>query len=94
MSLDKAVWREAMAHYRAWNEAKFLEQLLTAGQKTPAEKWREYQDLMSLCWKLKPELSLWEQQRVTEEWRAYYTSILRFEEWRRGRAKATAPSIT
>ena len=37
MSLDRTLWREAMAQYRAWNEAKFVEQVLTAGQKTPAE---------------------------------------------------------
>jgi hypothetical protein len=48
MSLDKTLWREAMAQYRAWNEAKFVEQVPTAGRKTPAEKWREYQGLFAL----------------------------------------------
>ena len=90
MSLDRTIWREALAQYRAWNEAKFVEQVLSAGQKTPAERWREYQELMSLCWKLKPEPSLWEQQRTAEEWEAYYASIRRFEEWRQGRGKETA----
>lgn len=94
MSIDKAIWREAMAQYRAWNEAKFTEQVLTAGQKTPAEKWQEYQELVALCWKLKPEQSLWEQQRAVEEWEAYYASIRRFEEKRGGRGKETAATPT
>lgn len=90
MSPDKNIWREAIAQYRAWNETKFVEQVLIAGQKSPAERWREYQALMSLCWKLKPGQSPWEQQRIAEEWEAYYASIRRFEEWRPGRGKGTA----
>ncbi|MBC8248913.1 MAG: hypothetical protein H8E90_04490 [Anaerolineales bacterium] len=90
MSLDKIIWREAIAQYRAWNDAKFVEQVLSAGQKSPAEKWREYQALMSLCWKLKPEQSPWEQRRIAEEWEVYYASMRRFEEWRRGRGKGIA----
>lgn len=89
MSLDKNIWREAIAQYRAWNEAKFVEQVLSAGQKSPAERWREYQALMPLCWKLKPKQSPWEQQRITEEWEAYYASMRRFEEWRREHGKGT-----
>jgi hypothetical protein len=85
MSLDKNIVREAIAQYEAWNEAKFVDQVLSAGQKSPAEKWREYQTLMSLCWKLKPEQSPWEQQRIAEEWEAYHTLMRRFEEWRQGR---------
>jgi hypothetical protein len=90
MSLDKTIWREAMAQYRAWNEAKFVEQVLTAGQKTPAEKWREYQELMSLCWRLKLKLSRWEQQRIAEEWEAYYAAIQQFEARRRACGEGTA----
>ena len=92
MSLDKNIWREAIALYRAWNEAKFVELVLSASQKNPAEKWREYQALMSLRWKLRLEQSPWEQQRIAEEWEAYYASIRRFEEWRPGRGKGTAAS--
>lgn len=94
MALDKNIWREAIARYRAWNEAEFVEQVLTAGQKSPIERWREYQALVSLCWKLKPELSLWEQRRAVEEWEAYYDAMRRFEEWRHGCDKGTAAGIT
>ncbi|MDZ7260956.1 MAG: hypothetical protein ONB05_02395 [candidate division KSB1 bacterium] len=89
MSLDKTVLREALAHYRAWNEAKFVEAVLTAGQKTPAEKWQEYQDLFAFGRLLKPEPSLWEQKWRAEEWATYYERIRRFEEWRRQRGTTT-----
>ncbi len=94
VSLEKLSLREARELYRAWNEDDLVHRVLTAGQKTPAEKWREYQELMRLCWKLKPEPSLWEQQRSLEEWEAYYEKIRRFEEWRDAneqRAVAAAP---
>ncbi len=94
MCLDKNIWHEGIAQYRAWNEAKFVERVLTAGQKSPIERWREYQALASLCWKLKPEPSLWEQRRAVEEWEAYYEAMRRFEGWRRGRGKGTAASTT
>lgn len=93
MRLDKTIWREAIAQYRIWNNDKFTEQVLTAGQKTPAEKWREYEELMSLCWNLKPKPQLWEQQCTAEEWEAYYISIQRFEERRCSHGKETITTI-
>lgn len=42
--MDRQLVREARELYRAWNEAKFVHQVLTAGQKTSTEKQREYQD--------------------------------------------------
>jgi hypothetical protein len=45
MSLDKKVWKEALAHYREWNEAKFAERVRNAGKKSLAEKWEEYKEL-------------------------------------------------
>jgi hypothetical protein len=89
MSLDKAIWREAIAHYRAWNEAKFIEQLLTAGQKTPAEKWREYQDLFAFGRQIKPEPSLWEQKQTAGAWATYYARIQQLERWRQQRVRAS-----
>jgi hypothetical protein len=89
MSLDRTLWREAMAQYRAWNEAKFVEQVLTAGQKTPAQKWREYQDLFAFGRRIKPEPSLWEQKQVADAWARYYERIQRLERWRRGRGRTT-----
>jgi hypothetical protein len=89
MGLDKAIWREAIAHYRAWNEAKFIEQLLTAGQKTPAEKWREYQDLFAFGRQIKPEPSRWEQKQTAGAWATYYARIRRFERWRQQYGRTT-----
>ncbi len=63
--------RRTLALYREWNESKRLEQAASAGLKTVEERWREYKDLMSLCWTLKPENSIWEDRRTMEEWGAY-----------------------
>lgn len=87
MILDRTIWREAMAHYRAWNEAKFVEQVLTAGQKTPAERWREYHDLFAFGRRIKSEPSLWEQKQVADAWTTYYERIQRFEQWRQQRGR-------
>jgi hypothetical protein len=89
MSLNKTIWREAVAYYRSWNEAKFVEQVLTAGQKTLAEKWREYQDLFAFGRRIKPEPSLWEQKQVADAWATYYARIQRFEQWRQRRGRTT-----
>jgi hypothetical protein len=37
MTIDKTVWREALAHYRVWNEDVFMDRVLRAGEQTPAE---------------------------------------------------------
>lgn len=89
MSLDKTIWREAIAQYRAWNEAKFVEQVLTAGQKTPAQKWREYQDLFAFGRWIKPEPSLWEQKQIANAWARYYECLWQFEQWRQQRGRTT-----
>ncbi|MDI6751983.1 MAG: hypothetical protein QME07_03900 [bacterium] len=87
MKLDKTIWRKAITQYQSWNESKLIEQIRTAGKKTPAEKWEEYKQLISLCWKLKPEPSLREYHYTMKVWEIYYTSIARFEEKRRGYGK-------
>ena len=83
MSLDKNLWREAIAHYQAWNDAVFADQVLHPSQKTPAEKWRIYQDLYAFGRKIKPQPSLWEQEQTAKTWAAYYESIQQFEQWRK-----------
>ena len=89
MTEDKTLWLEALAHYRAWNEAKFADRVRRAGELTLAEKWRAYLDLMALCWRVNPEPSEWEQRQTIEEWEAYYAKMQRFEERRRKRGTAT-----
>ncbi len=81
MKLDKTIWRNAITQYQLWNESKLAEQIRSAGKKTPAEKWEEYKQLISLCWRLKPEPSSGEYHM--KEWELYYASIQRFEEKRR-----------
>lgn len=77
--------REALAQYRAWNEAEFVEQVRNAGKKTPAEKWQEYQEAFARLPKPSPE----EQRRKMEEIKAYYASMRRFEAERAKRQKQT-----
>jgi len=88
---DKALWREALAHYRAWNEAEFADRVRRAGEQSLAEKWRAYLDLMAFCWRANPEPSKWEQRQTAREWETYYVRMQRFEEQRqRRRRRGTA----
>ncbi|MDI6736577.1 MAG: hypothetical protein QME42_10395 [bacterium] len=87
IKLDRTIWRKAIIQYQSWNESKLVEQIRSAGQKTPAEKWEEYKQLISLCWRLKPEPSLKEDYYTMNEWAAYYASIQRFEEKRKEHGK-------
>ena len=89
MAEDKALWHEALAHHRAWNEAEFIDRVQRAGEQSLAEKWHAYLDLMAFCWRIKPQASEWEQRQTIEEWEAYYAKMRRFEERRRGRETAT-----
>jgi hypothetical protein len=86
---DKTLWREALAHYRAWNEAEFADRVRRANEQSLAEKWRAYQDLMAFCWRINPEPSEWEQRQTIQEWEAYYAKIRRFEDRRRRHGTAT-----
>ncbi len=83
MTEDRVLWREALAHYHAWNEAEFADRVRGAGEQTLAEKWRAYLDLMTFCWRINSEPSEWEQRRTVEEWEACYARMRRFEERRR-----------
>jgi hypothetical protein len=86
---DRTLWREALAHYRAWNEAEFADRVRRANEQSLAEKWRAYQDLMAFCWRINPEPSEWEQRQTIQEWEAYYAKIRRFEDRRRRHGTAT-----
>jgi len=85
MKEDKDLWREALAHYRAWNEAEFADRVRRAGEQSLTEKWRAYLDLMMFCWRANPEPSKWEQGQTAREWETYYVRMQRFEERRRRR---------
>jgi len=89
MTEDKALWREALAHYRAWNEAEFADRVRRAGEQSLTERWHAYLDLTAFCWRTNPESSKWEQRQTIEEWETYYARMRRFEERRRGRGTAT-----
>jgi hypothetical protein len=82
---DPNLLREALAQYRAWNEAEFEEQVRNAGKKTPAEKWREYKSLFALGRRLKPEQGACAQVMAALEWDDYYEQMRRFEARRQAR---------
>ena len=94
MTIDKALLREALAHYRVWNEDVFMDRVLRAGEQTPAEKWRAYQELMSFGLKIRPSPSIWQQRRTMEDWETCYGRIRRFEERRRLLAQTSKVSQT
>ena len=83
MAVDKATLREALAYYRAWNEAEFVDQVRNAGKKTPEEKWQEYQALFAFGLLIKPESSPAVQRQSAREWQTYLERIQRFEARRR-----------
>ena len=85
MKLDRAAWDEALAHYRAWNEAEFVDRVRNAGQRTPADKWQEYRSLFAFTRRIKPQCSPGEQQLTAWEWAAYYERMHRFETRRQSR---------
>ena len=89
MAENKALWHEALTHYRAWNEAEFIDRVQRAGERTPAEKWRIFLDLVTFGRRINPQGSEWEQRQTIEEWEAYYAKMRRFEERRRERETAT-----
>ena len=88
MTLDKKIWQKAIAQYKAWNDAVFMSQVLERRQKTPAEKWRAFLDLYEFGRRIKPQPGLWDQEQTVRDWERYYSSIHRFEEWRRKRGPA------
>jgi len=79
MALDRVVLKETLAHYRAWNEAEFVDQVRNAGKKTPDEKWREYQALFAFGLMIKPDSSPAMQRQSAREWQVYLDRIQCFE---------------
>jgi hypothetical protein len=83
MTLDKNVLRETLAHYRAWNEAEFVDRVRRAGQKSHKQRWREYLVLMEFGLQVRPVPSKNQQRRKVEALERYYRLIQQFEKRRR-----------
>lgn len=79
MALDRTVWKTALTHYRAWNEAEFKARLQQAGQKSQTQKWREYLSLMEFGRQIRPWPTENEQRRKIESLERYYHCIQQFE---------------
>jgi transcriptional regulator with AAA-type ATPase domain len=83
--MDEKILHEALAQYRAWNEAEFVDQVLNAGAKTPEQKWREYRALFAFGRRLRPQPSQAAEEQEAREWEEYYRRVERFEARRRTR---------
>jgi hypothetical protein len=77
--IDKAAWQETLAHYRAWNEAEFRERIKNAGEKTPAQKWREFLAIMEFGLMIKPQPSEHEHRQKIDMLNQYYERMQYFE---------------
>lgn len=93
--IDKAAWKETLAHYRAWNEAEFLERIQNAGKKTPAQKWWEFLAIMEFGLMIKSQPSEHEHRQKIEMLNQYYERIKYFEKRRSqvGKAVETDSSV-
>jgi hypothetical protein len=85
MTEDEIALREALAHYRAWNEAEFADRVRRAGEQTLAEKWQAFLDLFAFGKRIRPTPSGYAQQQETMALQTYYSRLRRFEEKRRRR---------
>jgi len=87
MGLHKKIGLQTLAHYQAWNEQKRLHESLTAGQKTPAQKWEEYKAFFAFARQIKPKPSDGEVKKRAEEWEECYRRVIEFEKRRRQRGR-------
>lgn len=83
--MDENRLREALAEYRAWNETEFVEQVRSAGTRTPEQKWREYKALFAFGRRLRPRPSQAAEEQKARDWATYYRRIEEFEARRRQR---------
>ena len=88
-TIDKTAWQATLAQYRAWNDAVWQEKVRNAGQKSPAQKWREFLDLMEFGMQIKPRPSAHEQRQKIAMLNRYYERIQRFETWREQHGNAS-----
>ncbi|MBN1975802.1 MAG: hypothetical protein JW918_00240 [Anaerolineae bacterium] len=89
MTEDKELLREALAHYRAWNEAEFADRVRHAGERTLEEKWRIFLDLFAFGKRIRPTPSEYAQRQEVETLQVYYDRLRRFEEKRLSRERST-----
>ena len=89
MGLDKELYRRAYELHRQSNEFEFIDRVQNAGKFSPAEAWRQYVNLVELCWKLSPEQNNWQRDQELADLENYYAQLQRLEAWRRARGKTT-----
>ena len=89
MTIDKKLYREALEHYRQWNEAELIDSIRNAGQLRPEEGWQRYVALVEFCWELCPQQSEWQQKIKLEDIARYHAALRKLEAWRKINGKTT-----
>jgi len=87
MVIDKKLYREALQHYRHWNEAELIDSIRNAGQLTPEEGWRQYVDLWEFCVNLNPGAGEGQRMMKLENLIEYYSRVQKFEQLRQDGTK-------
>jgi hypothetical protein len=85
VTLDKNVLRETLANYQTWDEAKFVDRVRRAGQRSREQKWHEYLALMEFGLQIRSWPSKSQQRRKMKAFDQYYSRIHQFEARRKQR---------
>lgn len=89
MAIDKELYRNALEHYRQWNEAEMRERMRNPSQLTPQEAWRQYAGLWHLLMKIAPPPSRLQEKLRATELELYYERVKKMEQWRRARGRTS-----
>ena len=85
MTIDRELYRMAYQAYRQANDAETAERMRRAGGLSSHDAWRQYAELVELCWRLAPEQSPHGRHEHLAAWDRYYEAIQRLETWRQTR---------
>ena len=66
MRIDKALYKNAWAYYRQWNEAELIARIRQGCKLTPKEGWQQYVALTEFLWKSNPQPTRQQQKQKIE----------------------------
>ena len=88
MKIDPKLYREALEHYRQWNEAELIERARVAGKRDSKESWREFNALWSFARRSGLKQSQIQQTLKWETLTRMQERIQKLETWRKTRGRA------
>jgi hypothetical protein len=86
MTIDRELYREVYQAYRWTNDAEAEERARQAGRLSSRDAWRQYADLVELCWRLAPTQSSHERLEHLAAWGRYYEAVQQLQAWRESHA--------